>query len=286
MTDWRDAPIAVSPPGLVGWTLIVLRGVTLGLVTYGSLVVLLLVRLIERPLFGPARPVTPFITQFVCKTAFVILRLPLTVTGQPMQQKGAVVANHASWLDIFTLNAVQRVYFVSKHEVAGWPAIGWLARATGTVFIERNPRRAKDQTLLFQARLLAGHRLLFFPEGTSTDGLRVLPFKTTLFAAFQADVLRDHMHIQPVSVIYHAPRGEPERFYGWWGDMEFGVHLLKTLAARRQGAVELVYHRPVRVADWPDRKRLAAHLEAQVRGGLDARLGHRAEMSQGGDSTN
>ena len=86
---------------------------------------------------------------------------------------------------------------------------------------------------MFYARLLAGHKLLFFPEGTSTDGLRVLPFKSTLFAAFFEPELHHTMWIQPVSVVYYAPVGEEARFYGWWGDMEFAPHLLKTLAARR-----------------------------------------------------
>jgi 1-acyl-sn-glycerol-3-phosphate acyltransferase len=183
-----------------------------------------------------------------------------------------VVANHVSWLDIFALNARKRVYFVSKSEVAGWPGIGWLARATGTVFIERNPARAREQTEVFEARLFAGHKLLFFPEGTSTDGLRVLPFKTTLFQAFFTDHLRDRMYVQPVSVIYSAPPGEASRFYGWWGDMEFGSHLVKTLAVRRQGAVRLVYHLPLRVADFPDRKSLAAQCEEAVRSGLEGQL--------------
>ena len=275
--DIAPDPVRIGPGG---WARVVLRGTVLGTLVFGCLGLLLLLRLIERPLYGLRRPWTPWITQFVCRNAFRILGMGFSAQGTLMRERGAVVANHVSWLDIFALNALKRIYFVSKSEVARWPGIGWLARATGTVFIERNPRRAKDQTLLFQARLLAGHRLLFFPEGTSTDGLRVLPFKTTLFAAFQADVLRDHMHIQPVTVVYRAPDGEPDRFYGWWGDMDFGTHLLKTLAARRQGSVELIYHPPVRVADWPDRKRLAAHLEARVREGLEARLGHRAEMSQ------
>lgn len=182
-----------------------------------------------------------------------------------MTQRGAVVANHSSWLDIFALNARKRVYFVSKAEVAKWPGIGWLARATGTVFIERNRKKAREQTLLFQERLSAGHKLVFFPEGTSTDGIRVLPFKTTLFAAFFTDELREFMYVQPVSVIYHAPVGQPNRFYGWWGDMDFGPHLLKTLGARRQGWVELIYHIPAKVSDFENRKALAAHCEEAVR---------------------
>lgn len=265
----EEAPEAIQI-GLGGWMRVILRGLILGTLVFGCLGILLLVRLVERPLFGLKRPVTPFIVQFVCRNAFRILGIGFTTKGAPMRERGAVVANHASWLDIFSLNARKRVYFVSKAEVARWPAIGWLARATGTVFIERDRKHAREQTELFEQRLLAGHRLLFFPEGTSTDGQRVLPFKTTLFAAFFSDHLRDAMHIQPVTVIYRAPEGHPARFYGWWGDMAFGPHLLKTLAAARQGAVELIYHPPLRVADFDSRKSLAAACETAVRQGLDA----------------
>lgn len=271
-SDTDPEPVDITP---LGWLLVALRGLTLGTLVFGGLIILLLVRLIERPLFGLRRPITPYITQFVCRNAFRVLGVGFSATGQLMRHPGAVVANHTSWLDIFALNALKRIYFVSKSEVAGWPGIGWLARATGTVFIDRDPRRAHAQTLLFRERLNAGHKLLFFPEGTSTDGLRVLPFKTTLFAAFFAEELRDLMWVQPVSVIFHAPDGEPDRFYGWWGDMEFGPHLLKTLAAPRQGAVELMYHDPVKVSDFASRKDLAAHCEEQVRRGLSERLANR-----------
>ncbi|MCE8536032.1 1-acyl-sn-glycerol-3-phosphate acyltransferase [Ruegeria pomeroyi] len=251
--------------GLIGWLLVLVRGVPLALLVFGGLIVLLLVRLVERPLCGLHRPVTPHITQFVCRNAFRILGIGFESSGELMREHGAVVANHTSWLDIFALNARKRVYFVSKAEVAKWPGIGWLARATGTVFIERNPKQAREQTRIFIERLGVGHKLLFFPEGTSTDGLRVLPFKTTLFAAFFAPELRPIMYVQPVSVVFHAPKGQPDRFYGWWGDMEFGPHLLKTLAARRQGRVELIYHAPARVSDFDNRKALAAHCEEAVR---------------------
>nr|WP_170548884.1 lysophospholipid acyltransferase family protein [Ruegeria atlantica] len=251
--------------GLVGWMLVFLRGLPLAVLVFGGLLVLLVVRLIERPLYGVRRPVTPFISQFVCRNAFRILGIRFRTSGELMQQRGAVVANHTSWLDIFALNARKRVYFVSKAEVAKWPGIGWLARATGTVFIERDRKNAREQTRIFETRLKAGHKLLFFPEGTSTDGQRVLPFKTTLFAAFFADELRDFMYVQPVSVVYHAPKGQPYRFYGWWGDMDFAPHLLKTLGARRQGAVELIYHAPAKVSDFESRKALAAYCEEAVR---------------------
>jgi lyso-ornithine lipid O-acyltransferase len=110
---------------------------------------------------------------------------------------------------------------------------------------------------------------LFFPEGTSTDGRRVLPFKTTLFAAFLSDALRDSLWVQPVTVVYKAPPGADPRLYGWWGSMDLAPHLLTTLAPAVQGSVTVIYHPPVRAADYADRKALAAATESLVRKGLE-----------------
>ena len=270
---WRGAePPEARPIGPLGWALAALRGLPLAVVVFGGLALLLLLRLAERPIFGPARPVTPRITQAVCRMALFLLGIRVRQHGQPMTGEGAMVANHSSWADIFALNAGARLYFVAKAEVAGWPGIGWLARATGTLFVLRDPRQAAAQRVAFETRLLAGHRLLFFPEGTSTDGRRVLPFKPTLFEAFFNPALASRMQVQPVSVIWHAPPGEDPRFYGWWGDMAFGPHLLKLLATPKRGAVEVIWHPPLAVSAFGGRKALAAALERDVRAGVEAGL--------------
>jgi 1-acyl-sn-glycerol-3-phosphate acyltransferase len=251
-----------------GWLRLILRGGAILAILIMGVLLTLLLRLLERPIFGAGRPWTPFITQTVCRLSFLVLGMRHEVSGQPMRHPGAVVANHASWLDIFALNARKRVYFVSKSEVANWPGIGFLAQLTGTVFISRDRRAAKEQQAVFEERLLMGHKLLFFPEGTSTDGMRVLPFKSTLFEAFFADALRDALWVQPVTVIYEAHASEDVRFYGWWGDMDFGTHLVKVLAVRRNGAVRVVYHAPLKVSDYPSRKALAQASEKAVRDGM------------------
>ena len=251
---------------------VVLRGSAILSLLAVCFPLLLILRIPERLVFGLNRPVTPHITQFVCRAACRILGLSVTLRGAPMSGPGAYVANHVGWLDIFVLNACKRLYFVAKSEVAGWPGIGWLARGTGTVFVARDPRQAQAQTRLFEDRLRAGHRLLFFPEGTSTDGRRILPFKPTLFQAFLSDRLRDVLQVQPVTLVYHAPAGTDPRFYGWWGDMALGPSILSILAQAPQGRVEVIYHPPLRVADHPDRKRLAAAAEAAVRKGFVAAL--------------
>nr|WP_221235465.1 lysophospholipid acyltransferase family protein [Yoonia ponticola] len=254
--------------GVIGWFHVVRRGLPLVILIFSGLIVLLLIRLIEAPIWKTCRPITPHITQFVCRNAFYILGIRHEVQGEIMRGPGAIVANHASWLDIFALNARKRIYFVSKSEVANWPGIGWLARATGTVFIKRDRKDAANQINVFQTRLEAGHKLLFFPEGTSTDGLQVLAFKPTLFAAFFADGLRETMRIQPVTVKYLPADGVDPRIYGWWGDMDFGPHMLATLAASHQGAVSVRYHAPVQVRDFANRKDLSFAVEAAVRAGL------------------
>lgn len=251
--------------GAGGMLRVLIRGGLFGSITFGGLAFLLVLRLIERPLNGAHRPWTPHITVFVCRSAFRFFGMGYGATGAPMAHPGTIVANHSSWMDIFALNAGGPLYFVSKSEVAKWPGIGWLARATGTVFVRRAARDARAQKTVFEDRLSAGHRLLFFPEGTSTDGQRVLAFKPTLFAALFSDHLPDDLWVQPVTVAYHAPKDQDPRYYGWWGDMEFGAHLVKVLASRPQGRVEVTWHAPLKVSDYADRKALARAAEDVVR---------------------
>lgn len=276
-TSDSPPPPLRKPHGIADWLRVVRRGVPIFGLLGGGLALLMLIRLLEWPVFGKRRPVSPHVTVRVCRGVLWLMGLPCARRGRPMRERGAFVANHASWLDIFVLNAARDLYFVSKAEVASWPGIGLLARATGTVFISRDRHQALEQTRLFRQRLLAGHHLLFFPEGTSTDSRRVLPFKPTLFAAYYDDALRHEMHIQPITVVYHAPEGADPRYYGWWGAMDFGPHLLAMLATPRHGRVEAIFHPAVRVDAFANRKSLARALEDRVR---DA---HRAVLPEGAE---
>ena len=251
--------------GMGGWTLVALRLAFILLVVFAGLLLHLILRPLEWLVLRHRRPVTSCVTQLVCIALLLVIGIRFSARGRPMRQRGAVVANHAGWLDILALNARARVFFVSKAEVAGWPGIGLLARLTGTVFIARRGSEAKKQQALFEQRLRLGHRLLFFPEGTSTDSLRVLPFKSSLFEAFYTHGLDRVLHIQPATVIWHAPKGADPRFYGWWGDMEFGAHMLQVLSKLRQGRVEVIWHPEVPVDAFADRKELALYCERVIR---------------------
>lgn len=266
-------------PTPLGWVRVLARGGMTGLIVFGGLGLHTLLRIPERLTHGEARPWTPYVTQGVCIMALRVIGIAHHVEGRPMDQRGAIVANHGSWLDIFALNAAERVVFTAKSEVARWPGIGWLARATGTLFVRRDRKVAAQEAAAFEARLRAGDRILFFPEGTSTDGRRVLAFKPTLFAAFYADGHADDLHVQPVTLVYDAPEGHDPRFYGWWGEMTFGGHLLHVLGSTRQGRVRVIWHDPLRVRDHADRKALAKAAEERIRGTFHAHVG----ASQTGD---
>lgn len=267
---WSSEPEPEHAPiRTFGWVRVARRGLPMVLVLAAGVIVHSLLRVIERPFFGQRRPWTPKVTQLVCRGCLACLGLKLNIHGDIMRHPGAVVANHSSWLDIFVLNARKDIYFVAKSEVSGWPGIGLLAKITGTIFIKRDRKEAQAQAKVFEERLSVGHRLLFFPEGTSSDGQRVLPFKTTLFAPFLTDQMRETAYIQPVSVVYHAPSELDRRFYGWWGGMSFGGHLVQLLAAKRNGSVDVICGAPRAMADQTDRKALARDLETEVRANFD-----------------
>lgn len=266
---WQGDEQPDFPPlTVMGWVRCVARLIILFPILVVMTLTMVIVRLVERPFFGPRRPVSSHFPRLFSALFFRVLGISHRVQGARMAYEGAVVANHSSWLDILSLNARKRIFFVSKAEVADWPGIGALAKAAGTIFIRRDPRDAKAQIALFEERLHAGHKLLFFPEGTSSDNQRVLPFRSTLFAAFFAPALREFMYVQPVTVIYTPPRGHDPRFYGWWGDMSFGDSFLHVLGAPRGGGVTLVYHAPRKVSDFASRKELASSCEAAVRSGM------------------
>ena len=273
MSTWRGVePPVFAPLGAMGWLRAGLRGILVLALVYTGLLVFWGARALDwgaAKLSGRKLRLAPHITTFVCRGFFTLIGMGYRVTGQPMRGRGAVVANHSSWLDIFALNACQQVTFVSKDDVARWPMIGALAKTVGTVFIKRDPKEARAQQEMFETRIRAGDHLVFFPEGTSSDGLRVLPFKSTLFAAFFTQDLKSVMQIQPVSVIYHAPPNSDPAFYGFWGDTSFAPHFLRVLGAARQGSVEIVFHPAVTVEAFASRKDLSAYCEAQIRSGFE-----------------
>ncbi|MEM7056907.1 MAG: lysophospholipid acyltransferase family protein [Pseudomonadota bacterium] len=203
------------------------------------------------------------------RTCLWLAGLRLVVVGTPIPQ-GILAANHSSWLDILALRAVTLIYFVSKAEVANWPGVGFITRITGTVFIERRRSHAKQQEAMLRDRIQQHQLLCMFPEGTSTDGLRVLDFKTSLFSALFEDGKGAEIQAQPVTLRYYPEdqAGLPDSFYGWWGEMGFEAHIWDVVTRSRNGAVKVIFHPPVLASEFEDRKLLTDHCHRSVAQGM------------------
>ncbi len=203
-----------------------------------------------------------------------ICNLKIKIRGAPSGGPSVLfVGNHVSYLDIPVLGQVMNAMFIAKSEVARWPVFGWGARLTNTVFIKRDPKQAMRQHAEIGARLGAGDRLILFPEGTSTDGKRVLPFKSALFSVAGKQENGVEPVVQPFSIAYtRYADGQPldcgnQSLYAWHGDMELVPHLMSVFGLR--GAiVEITFHKPVRASDFENRKALAQHCHSSVARGV------------------
>jgi 1-acyl-sn-glycerol-3-phosphate acyltransferase len=186
--------------------------------------------------------------------------------GQPPAGGGLLVANHLSYLDIPVLASVRPVSFLSKAEVAHWPILGLLVRAVGVQLVRREDKRSLPQVAERLADEVArGHLVLFFPEGTSTSGDALLPFRPALLAPAAATQLPVHH----VALRYGTPAGLPpaREAVCWWGDMGFGPHALRLLGLPRIDA-RVRFGREAVVRG--ERKELARVLQEGVAGDLAA----------------
>jgi len=209
--------------------------------------------------------------RIVCR----ILGLELETLGvvSPVQPT-LFVANHVSYLDIEALSAVVPTCFVAKREVAGWPMFGWLARLQRTVFIERRSNGVAEERDGLAQRLDEGESLVLFAEGTSGDGNRVKPFKSSLLSVAERAVHGRPLTVQPVSVAYTRLDGMPigrqwRPFFAWYGAMDLAPHLWHVLGLGRL-TVTLIFHPPVTLAEAGSRKALAAHCQRVIAAGLEA----------------
>jgi 1-acyl-sn-glycerol-3-phosphate acyltransferase len=204
-----------------------------------------------------------------------LLGFDVVTTGMPVAARPVLfVGNHVSYLDICVLGSVIEGCFVAKSEIAGWPLFGWLAKLQRTVFVERRRSRARSQRDDISRRLAKGDNLILFPEGTSDDGIHVLPFRSALFAVAEREVAGRPLLIQPFSIAYTRLGDLPmvrdwRPLCAWYGDMDLGGHLWRVLGLGRIEA-RVVFHQPVTLAGFADRKALADHCHSVVRDGVIA----------------
>jgi 1-acyl-sn-glycerol-3-phosphate acyltransferase len=192
-----------------------------------------------------------------CRRVLRVLAVAIESTG-PCPLDGLVVSNHLSYLDILVLGTLMPAVFVSKSEVMHWPVFGWFARMAGTLFLDRT-RRADVARISEQitTALRDGHLVVLFPEGTSSDGTQVLPFRSSLLEPVKEQDLR----LSVACIGYAVADGSAENDVCYWGEVTFFPHLVKLMARKkilacvRFGVVE-------RGTD--NRKDLARRLHAEV----------------------
>jgi 1-acyl-sn-glycerol-3-phosphate acyltransferase len=208
----------------------------------------------------------------------MILNIRITVIGDEghLERGGyVIISNHMSYVDGIVLGSLFPVLFVSKREVKSWPIIGQWVTLCGTVFINRQRKELVGQLVAEISRKLRQEcNILLFPEGTSTDGERMLPFQTAPLAA----PLRNRSIIVPVTIAYKSIDEQPvstgnrDLIY-WYGDMDFLTHFWKLLSLR--GAEVFVTIQPtIECFRYPDnsagRKKLAADCYSRVLGSESA----------------
>jgi lyso-ornithine lipid O-acyltransferase len=206
-----------------------------------------------------------------------ILGFRIRVIGTPTSERPVLyAANHISYTDITVLGSVIPGSFIAKSEVARWPFFGWLAKLQRSVFVDRRARSTAAQRDAIGKRLAAGDALILFPEGTSGDGNRVLPFKSALFAAAQQGEGVPRVIVQPVSLAYTRLDGMPigrlcRPFFAWYGAVDLAPHLWSMVGL---GTVEVVveFHPPTFLHDCGSRKALANYCRARIAGGVASAL--------------
>jgi 1-acyl-sn-glycerol-3-phosphate acyltransferase len=221
---------------------------------------------------GPPAYVLPRLWhRLICHT----FGLKIIVLGTPQTRGQTIfVGNHLSYLDIPVIGSVLKTSFVSKKEVANWPVFGILAKLQQTGFIDRSRSAAKSERSAIGSMIADGKNLVIFPEGTSTDGRTVIPFKSSLFSLMLQEE-NPGLNIQPFTVSMRSvdgmpPESQPVRdLYSWHRDMdtELPVHLWR-FANTKGAEIVLHFHPPFKATAYTDRKLLAKICQEQVANGL------------------
>ncbi len=230
-----------------------------------------------------------FLPRFWHRVACRLLGIRVRVHGELDRRRPLLLsANHVSWKDILVLSSVADVVFVAKSDVKDWPIFGLLARLQASVFIERQQKRTTgDQVSEIGRRLADSEVVVLFPEGTTSDGNRLLEIKTSLFGAAASAVPQSPtgvVHVQPVAISYTGIHGMPMgRYYrsiaAWPGDIGLLPHLVGVL---REGAldVEVDFGEAVDYDRRSNRKEVSRLVEQRIRSMLSDRLRGRAPASE------
>lgn len=224
-------------------------------------------------LFSGRKPAytTPWIWHNgVCK----ILGLNVIVEGKPCTDRQVIfISNHLSYLDIPVIASILKASFIAKGEVASWPVFGFLSKLQQTAFVSRSKTTLGNDKNNLENMLKDGRSMILFPEGTSTDGRSVVPFKSSLFsialAIEETDIWLQPMTLSIINVDGNPPVAQDVRdLYAWYGDMTLPPHL-SAFGKTKGATIKITFHEPISARATPDRKILASRCYEAVAGGLE-----------------
>ncbi len=212
-----------------------------------------------------------FIASNYYRVLCALLRIRVRVVGNPVRDRAVLfVSNHVSWVDIVVIGSVTPVAFVAKREVASWPLVGVTAKMQRTGFVDRGRRhQTGDAVGEIVKRVASGTSVVLFAEGTSSDGNRVLPFRSALLGAIEDQSGGGGILMQPMAITYIRQHGLPmgrqhRPLVAWYGDLDFMPHIKAFI---ERGAVDalVTYGDPVPADRDIDRKAMSKRLEETVR---------------------
>jgi 1-acyl-sn-glycerol-3-phosphate acyltransferase len=213
-----------------------------------------------------------------------IFGINIVVRGKPSPTHPTLfVSNHSSYFDIIILGSLFPCSFIAKADMIGWPLVGQLAKLQRSVFVDRKPANVGEHSEEIARRLKAGDSLVLFAEGTTSDGNRILPFKSSLLSVAEQAPPDMNLTIQPVSIIATRLDGMPlgramRPLYAWYGDMPLAPHIWAALKAGKL-TVEVEFHEPFK-AGTMTRKQITARCEAAVERGVVRAITGRAPADE------
>jgi 1-acyl-sn-glycerol-3-phosphate acyltransferase len=216
-------------------------------------------------------PIAASIPHFWQRVAARLIGIRVRIVGTPARPPLLLASNHVSWIDIVVLSTALPVSFIAKAEVAGWPAVGTLARLQRTVFVdrERKTRTVADGETVAR-RVDKGDVMVLFAEGTTGDGRRLKPFKSALLGAAGTAVAGEEpVTIQPVAIVYQRIQGLPLGqgdwpLVAWYGDMDLSPHLVRLVTLGALDAT-VCFGAPITFSPESDRKAVARACHDAVR---------------------
>lgn len=215
------------------------------------------------------KPLKLRIIQWWCRRLLAAFNIRIihrgTIPSSSTLSNTLFVANHISWIDIHALNSVVALRFIAKADIQHWPIFGHLMRGSNTLFIDRSKRHeAAHHVRTAQQSLAMGDNLCLFPEGTTTDGTEIKPFKSSLIqAAIDANAT-----LWPVAIRYPHPNGGCNVNMAYAGETTL-IESLQQVLSQQQPVVELHFLTPITLTDMVSEERsrhtLAAHLRQTIR---------------------